>query len=586
MGHFVKHTKRHLLGLAVVAATVALSATLIRAQSESVMRRKFAHVQVNSPRVEGEYVVKLRSGNSTLVRGLKESLLSTLHADVQTSTFNDRIATIKVEGYDDVETTLEKIAQDPNVEIVEPNYLYHMSDFTEAQRFAVTPNDPDFEKNWSLHNTGQPDSKNQQGVAGADVSATQAWDITKGSRNVVVAVIDTGVDYNHPDLQNNIYKNPNEIAGNGIDDDNNGLIDDVRGWDFANGDNDPMDDQSHGTHCAGSIGAEGGNGTGIAGVAWHVSIMPLKFLDARGSGSLAKAVDAINYATRMNVHVMSNSWGGGPFSKVMEDAIKAANERNIVFVAAAGNDGKDADRTPMYPASYDVANVISVAATDNRDQIARFSNYGLRRVHLGAPGVNIYSTVPMNMGAYKSYSGTSMACPHVAGAAAMLRTAFPTASSTSIKQKLLNGADRITSLQGKTITGGRLNVFRALSASDQPAPAPTPTPTPPPPVGNWKVVAEARESAHPYAHNTSERFQVSRAGAKKMKLQFARFELERNYDFVRLYDKNGVVVQSLTGDLGQFESVEVTGDAITVEFVTDRSVAKWGYLITGYAYQE
>jgi len=289
--------------------------------------------------------------------------------------------------------------------------------------FAIAPErfsgDPSFGSLWGLHNTGQ-----SGGLADADIDAPAAWDVTTGSRSVVIAVIDTGVDYTHRDLAANAWRNPGEIAGDRIDNDGNGFVDDVYGWDFANRDADPMDDNGHGTHVAGTIGAVGGNGVGVVGVNWQVSIMALKFLSASGSGSTSGAIGAINYATRMkrdfgvNVVATNNSWGGGGFSAALRDAIAAGGREDILFVAAAGNEGTNNDATPHYPSNYADAAVISVAASDRVNRLASFSNVGATSVDLAAPGVSITSTLPGNR--YGSYSGTSMAAPHVAGVVGLL----------------------------------------------------------------------------------------------------------------------------------------------------------------------
>ncbi|NBT14718.1 MAG: subtilase, partial [Planctomycetia bacterium] len=301
---------------------------------------------------------------------------------------------------------------------------------------TALPNDPSFSRLWGLRNVGQPAAA---GVA--DIRAETAWNTTTGSRNVVVAVIDTGVDYTHPDLAANIWTNPREIAGDGIDNDGNGLVDDLRGWDFANNDANPMDDNGHGTHVAGTIGATGNNGAGVTGVNWAVSILPLKFLTASGSGSTSSAIAAVNYATQMrrdfgvNIVATNNSWGGGGFSSILRDAIDAGGRAGILFVAAAGNDGANADVTPQYPASYPGTSIISVAATTRDNTLASFSNYGLTSVDVAAPGSGIYSTVPGN--AYATYSGTSMATPHVAGTVALLAAAYPTANAAQIRSAIL-----------------------------------------------------------------------------------------------------------------------------------------------------
>ena len=333
-----------------------------------------------------------------------------------------------------------------------------------------TPNDPRLSELWGLDNTGQTG-----GTSDADIDALEAWDIQTGNSNVVIAVIDTGVDHNHEDLSANMWTNPGETAGNGIDDDGNGYVDDVYGWDFYNNDNDPMDDHRHGTHCAGTIAAVGNNGVGVVGVNWAAKIMALKFLSAGGSGWTSDAVAAVEYTTKMKqdfgipIIAMSNSWGGGGFSESLNDAIKAADTAGILFVAAAGNDGTDNDVSPHYPSSYDVPNVIAVAATDHNDDLAYFSNYGATSVDLAAPGVNILSTV-LNDG-YNSYSGTSMATPHVSGVAGLIKAQFPALTSDGVKSRLLGTVDPIPSLYGITVTGGRVNAFNALEIDTIP-PAP------------------------------------------------------------------------------------------------------------------
>jgi len=274
--------------------------------------------------------------------------------------------------------------QDSNVEYAEPNYIVHT---------AATPDDTYFNSLWGLHNTGQTG-----GTPDADIDATEAWDITNGSENVVVAVVDTGVAYQHPDLINNIWANEGETScTDGIDNDGNGYIDDCLGWDFIGNDNDPTDYYGHGTHVAGTITAGGNNSLGITGVMWHARIMPLRFLGVSGSGTTDDAISAILYANANGAHVINNSWGGDGFSQALKDAIDASP---AVVVCAAGNDGIDSDASPFYPASYTSANIISVAATDHNDALASFSNYGAATVDLAAPGVNIYSTVPQfNYGA-------------------------------------------------------------------------------------------------------------------------------------------------------------------------------------------
>jgi len=354
------------------------------------------------------------------------------------------------------EQAIARIAGNPRVRFVEPNYIVHAS---------RAPNDPHYPSLWGLHNTGQ-----SGGVPGADIDAERAWNVSTGSRNIKVAVIDTGVDYNHPDLAANIWTNPGEIAGNGIDDDHNGFVDDVHGWDFANDDNNPTDDVGHGTHVAGTIGAIGNNGVGVVGVNWQVTIVPVKFLGSDGSGATSDAINAIDYATQIGARVMNNSWGGGGFSQALLDAIRRANNAGALFVAAAGNNGTNNDLTPAYPSNYDSPNIIAVAALDRGDRLASFSNYGRTTVDLGAPGVAILSTFPG--GGYTALNGTSMAAPHVSGAAALLLSANPDLSVSQVRQRLLLSAVPIPALAGVTTTGGRLNAFLPLASPDTIPPGP------------------------------------------------------------------------------------------------------------------
>jgi subtilisin family serine protease len=328
---------------------------------------------------------------------------------------------------------------------------------------TALPNDPRFDELWGLNNTGQAG-----GTPDADIDAPEAWDINTGDGSIIVGVIDTGVDYTHPDLVNNIWTNPGEIAGNGIDDDGNGYIDDYYGWDFAYDDNDPMDVFGHGTHVAGTIAAEGNNGIGVTGVNWDAQIMPIKFLNDDGSGSTFDAIQAVEYATLMGADLTNNSWGGGGYSQPLYDAIAASGEAGQLFVAAAGNNGTDNDLNPSYPSSYDLDNIIAVAATGHQDQLAWYSQYGLTSVDLAAPGGsldgvdahNILSTIPGND--YDYFAGTSMATPHVAGAAALVWSEKPTLTAEQVKNYILGTVDLLPSLDGKVLTGGRLNLNQAL----------------------------------------------------------------------------------------------------------------------------
>ena len=329
--------------------------------------------------------------------------------------------------------------------------LYAEPDY--VQQALRTPNDARFSELWGMHNTGQTG-----GTPDADIDAPEAWDVTTGSRDIVVAVIDTGVDYNHEDLAPNMWRNPGEIPGNGIDDDGNGYIDDVYGINAITGSGNPMDDHYHGTHCAGTIGGVGNNGVGVAGVCWNVQIMALKFLDATG-GYTSDAIECIQYGVGNGARVLSNSWGGGGYEQALKDAIDAAGAAGVAFVAAAGNAGMNNDTTPNYPSNYDSANLIAVMSTDLNDVKSSFSCYGLTTVDLGAPGSSILSCQPGNR--YQSMSGTSMATPHVAGACGLLLSKNPMLSVADLKAALLATVD--PTLPGLCVSGGRMNVARALS---------------------------------------------------------------------------------------------------------------------------
>lgn len=329
----------------------------------------------------------------------------------------------------------------------------------------ATPNDPAFSSLWGLHNTGQ-----SGGVADADIDAPEAWNIHTGSATVKVAVLDTGMDLTHPDLEPNLWTNPNEIAGNGIDDDQNGYIDDVHGWDFVNNDAIAADDHNdgtsrgHGTHCAGTIGAVGNNAVGVVGVCWQVSLIPLKILDANSHGPLSDAEEALTYAANLGVDVASNSWTNTSYTQALQEAMNATEAAGMLVVAAAGNSAKYTEFYPEYPASFDNANIISVAATNRQDALWADSNYGSVSVDLAAPGVDIHSTLPG--GTYGLMTGTSMACPHVAGACALVKSYRPSLTAAEIRNLILKSADELPALADKTVTGGRLNVLAALRAAN------------------------------------------------------------------------------------------------------------------------
>jgi subtilisin family serine protease/uncharacterized membrane protein len=370
----------------------------------------------------------------------------------------------------DIAALLASLSSRADVEYAEPNFVVHA--FSE-------PNDPLFPSLWGLRNVGQAVNGTPAGSAGSDISALEAWDIAIGSRVNVVAVVDTGINYAHSDLIANVWSAPSPftvtIGGVSIT-----CAAGTHGFNAIDRTCDPMDDHNHGTHVSGTIGASGHNGIGVTGVNWIASIMGLKFLNAGGSGTVADAVDALEFAIQVkeqfagtgsaNIRVLSNSWGGGSFSQALLDEINAANSHDMLFVAAAGNSGLSNDIVPAYPASYNAPNVVAVAATTNTDARAFFSNYGGQTVHLGAPGVDVLSTIRGEGYAY--FSGTSMATPHVSGAAALVLSQCPLGTS-ELKATLVDSVDFVSSLASLTIAGGRLNVTRALQSCTAPPGTPT-----------------------------------------------------------------------------------------------------------------
>ncbi len=363
-----------------------------------------------------------------------------------------------------VAEAVKRYEASPNIEYAEPDYAV----YSEGARQKKI-NDQYFPQLVNLRNMGQGG-----GTPDADVDAPAAWTTTAGSSNTVVAVIDTGVDINHPDLKPNIWTNGDEVPGNGLDDDHNGYVDDVHGWDFHSDDNSVFDsatDDSHGTHVAGTIAARGNNSIGVAGVAWRSKVMPLKFIGPGDRGYVSDAAEALNYAVAEGVKISNNSYGfydscNGCYSRTLLEAIDNAGKSGHLFVSAAMNggsdgEGDDIDAEPAYPASYESPNIISVAASDQKDRLTSFSNYGATSVDLAAPGLNVLSTLPGNR--YGNGTGTSMATPHVSGVAALIQSKYPGAKAMETKARILQSVDKKPSLDAKTVSGGRLNAAKALA---------------------------------------------------------------------------------------------------------------------------
>lgn len=506
--------------------------------------------------IPGEYVVKLKSEPNAKALNTFEEIAVSLQTHLgQKSAVRVRhfktsevFAVLAGPGLN-TKNALSILTSDERVAYAEPNYLYHTLEMRDSK--ASTPtNDAKMGQLWGMQNTGQSDEAGQVGKVGADINVVPVWNegIT-GNRSVKVAVIDTGIDYTHPDLLGN--------------------ADSVNGWNFITNTAGGMDDHNHGTHCAGTIGALGNNNVGVAGVNWNVTIIPVKFLDSQGSGSLENAVQAIQYATKLGVNIMSNSWGGGPFTQSLYDAIKGAQDKGILFVAAAGNDSNDNDASPSYPATYQLDNVISVAATDNRDQIASFSNFGRTKVHVAAPGVKIVSTV--KGGEYATFSGTSMATPHVSGIAALLWSTNPSYSFAQIKDILIRTSDKVRGLNKKVVARGRVNVYNAVHGI---------VPVDNTPAENlWKDFTYSAETPHPYVENKTYSFDINVPNAKYTRVVFDTVDTEAGYDKISIKDANGEEIESLSGTYTGYVTDYIIGGKATLSLKTDASMNKTGFKV-------
>ncbi|MBN1392692.1 MAG: S8 family serine peptidase, partial [Sedimentisphaerales bacterium] len=388
--------------------------------------------------VPGEVLVRFKPKDNGVLRNTEEKteILSSLGGGTITRSFKlvPGLSLVKLPEGTSVESALAAFSASAEVAHVQPNYIYHAA--------STFPNDPrgptpDGGELWGLHNTGQTG-----GTPDADIDAPEAWDIATDS-DIIVAVIDTGIDYTHPDLAANMWTDS----------------DGSHGYDFVNNDNDPNDDNGHGTHCAGIIGAIGNNSRGVTGVCWNVKIMALKFMNEFLDGTTANAISCIEYAVYKGAKVLSNSYGWYNYDQFLKNAIDDANSAGVLFIAAAGNDGFS---YPQYPARFNCSNIISVLMTNNNDTKAPGSNYGADSVDLGAPGTNILSCEPN--GQYVYYSGgTSLSTPYVAGACALVWSLNPSLSHLEVKNIILNSVDQKSDLSGRCVTGGRLNLYNALA---------------------------------------------------------------------------------------------------------------------------
>ena len=411
-----------------------------------------------APFVPGQVLVRFKSGTNLAAAF---SVHSTHKAQfLRTYRLPSNLHLVQLPTDLPVEKALDRYRRDPNVLYAEPNYRYRLLD--------TTPNDPRFEDLWGMNNTGQTG-----GAADADINAPEAWDITAGSPDVVIGVLDTGIDYLHEDLAANVFVNLGEVPGNGIDDDANGYIDDIHGIDPVGETGDPMDTQGHGTHVSGTIAGRGNNEIGVAGVSWNTTVVGCKAFGELGA-EMDDILQCMDYFLQLktraenpvNIVATNNSWGGGPLSQALYDAIDAHRQAGMLFVAAAGNDyGKDTDAVPHYPSAMDLDNIIAVAATDHDDALAAFSNFGRRTVDVGAPGAGIVSTLPGNN--YAAFDGTSMATPHVSGLVALLEAQDPSRTPQQIKNLILTGGQEVAGTTGRTLSGRRIRADGSMNCQDQ-----------------------------------------------------------------------------------------------------------------------
>jgi subtilisin family serine protease len=420
------------------------------------------------PHVPNQVLVQFRYG---IAEAAKESIRGRIQAQVEDvvvakerrSDFKGDLELWNLPPGLAIARAVREIEGDSAVEFAEPNWIY---------QHQAASNDPYYTNGslWGMYGDGTSPSNAYGSQAG------EAWVNKTDCSSAYVGIIDEGMMFTHEDLAGNVWTNPFDPV-DGVDNDGNGYVDDLHGWDFAGNDNTIYDGSvdDHGTHVSGTVAARGGNGKGVAGVCWQVQLISAKFL-GRNGGTTANAIKAVNYITDLktrhglNIAATNNSWGGGGYSTGLYDAIASAGAADILFVAAAGNSGVNIDSSPSYPASYSNANIIAVAAIDSSGNLASWSNYGATGVDLGAPGVSVWSTVPnkKSQSSYSSYSGTSMATPHVTGAAALYAAGHPNSTAAAIKGAILSTTVSTASLSGKTVTGGRLNISSALCSPSCP----------------------------------------------------------------------------------------------------------------------
>jgi subtilisin family serine protease len=418
-------------------------------------------------------------------------------------------------------------------------------------------NDPMLPQQWAIPNSG----------------VGYAWQNNQiGSKKVIVAIVDSGIELSHPDLKANIYVNPRETV-NGRDDDGNGYVDDISGWDFLNNNNRPIDELGHGTHVAGIIGAVGNNNIGVTGINQQVSILPLRFMDKEGRGNERAAVAAINYAVKMGATVINCSWGGEGDGAALRAAIQNAQSKGVLVVTASGNDGYNTDSYPSYPSNYTYDNVISVTSINNLDQFPPLTNYGPRSVHIAAPGEKILSTDLK--GSYAEMSGTSMAAPYISGAIALIKSIHPDWNYKQLKAELLKYVQVTRHLDRMVASKGRLNVESILTQTVKTYEVPDES--------RWKTMDMIRESTHPYV-NVDQYFSVKIPNAKFIRVIFDRVDFADGIDKVCLTSRVNGIVECINGKKANYVSQYLVGEMLMINMQTNNTNHGWGFKISKVQY--
>jgi len=430
----------------------------------------------------------------------------------------------------------------PSIVSVQPNFIYS----------SFSASDPALSQSWALKT----------------IQADQAWKFSTGSKKIKVAILDSGIDRFHEELQNNIFINPLEIPQNGLDDDGNQWVDDTWGWNFIDQNNEPLDDNGHGSFCAGIIGGDWENGKGSRGINQSVSLIAVKILDFLGQGSTASAIEGIEYAVSQGAHIINMSWGGNRFDPALFETIQRAGKQGVLFVAAAGNSSKNNDEMgqAIYPASFNLPEIISVAAYDSKGERAGFSNFGGKTVHLGAPGVDIFG---IQLGGFGMKSGTSYAAPHVSGVAALVKSLDPTIGPLELKARILKTVNPLHHYERNYLqTGGLLNAENAIInfvPNDVPKPQ------------RWRKVPWNWSTPHPYASDRVYQLKIREPGASFIRIHFKNFEVEAPFDEVTLKDKSGKKIFTYSGKEESFPTAYALGDEINIEFKTDYNRQLYGF---------